>query len=165
MLLKSLAQFLAHGKSQLSGGKFIFHWTIAPFGERNGNPLQRIPGTGEPDELPSMGSHRVGHDWSSSIAPWARKLFWLVCFIPCSQHSTWRINAYYLLNEWTDGSMRADKREQLAWWMIELLASNNVLQPLSKAKWLAKCLGTRVHPPGFQFWFYWFPDVYISLFL
>ena len=24
----------------------------------------RIPGTGEPDELPSMGLHRVGHDWS-----------------------------------------------------------------------------------------------------
>ena len=23
----------------------------------------RIPGTGEPDGLPSMGSHRVGHDW------------------------------------------------------------------------------------------------------
>ena len=23
----------------------------------------RIPGTGEPGELPSMGSHRVGHDW------------------------------------------------------------------------------------------------------
>ena len=22
----------------------------------------RIPGTGEPDRLPSMGSHRVGHD-------------------------------------------------------------------------------------------------------
>ena len=24
----------------------------------------RIPGMGEPGELPSMGSHRVGHDWS-----------------------------------------------------------------------------------------------------
>ena len=24
----------------------------------------RIPGTGEPGRLPSMGSHRVGHDWS-----------------------------------------------------------------------------------------------------
>ena len=24
----------------------------------------RIPGTGEPHGLPSMGSHRVGHDWS-----------------------------------------------------------------------------------------------------
>ena len=23
----------------------------------------RIPGTGEPGGLPSMGSHRVGHDW------------------------------------------------------------------------------------------------------
>ena len=26
----------------------------------------RIPGTGEPHGLPSMGSHRVGHDWGSS---------------------------------------------------------------------------------------------------
>ena len=28
----------------------------------------RIPGTGEPGELPSMGSHRVGHDWSDLAA-------------------------------------------------------------------------------------------------
>ena len=25
----------------------------------------RIPGMGEPGGLPSMGSHRVGHDWSN----------------------------------------------------------------------------------------------------
>ena len=35
-------------------------------GEGNGNPLQvlawRIPGIEEPGGLPSMGSHRVGHD-------------------------------------------------------------------------------------------------------
>ena len=35
---------------------------------QNGNPLQcsclRIPGTVEPDGLPSMGLHRVRHDWS-----------------------------------------------------------------------------------------------------
>ena len=32
----------------------------------------RIPGTGHPGGLPSMGSHRVGHDWSDSAAamPW-----------------------------------------------------------------------------------------------
>ena len=32
----------------------------------NGNPLLawRIPGAGEPGGLLSMGSHRVGHDWS-----------------------------------------------------------------------------------------------------
>ena len=28
----------------------------------------RIPGTGEPGGLPSMGSHRVGHDWSDLVA-------------------------------------------------------------------------------------------------
>ena len=35
---------------------------------------QRIPGTGEPGGLPSMGSHRVGHDWSdlaaAAVAKW-----------------------------------------------------------------------------------------------
>ena len=40
--------------------------THACIGEGNGNPLQyscwRIPGTEEPGGLPSMGSHRVGHD-------------------------------------------------------------------------------------------------------
>jgi len=28
----------------------------------------RIPGTEEPSGLPSMGSHRVGHDWSNLAA-------------------------------------------------------------------------------------------------
>ena len=28
----------------------------------------RIPGTGKPSGLPSMGPHRVGHDWSDLAA-------------------------------------------------------------------------------------------------
>ena len=28
----------------------------------------RVPGTGEPGGLPSLGSHRVGHDWSDLAA-------------------------------------------------------------------------------------------------
>ena len=32
----------------------------------------RIPGTGEPGGLPSMGSHRVGHDWSNLAAAAAK---------------------------------------------------------------------------------------------
>ena len=32
----------------------------------------RIPGTGEPRGLPSMGSHRVGHDWSEVATAAAR---------------------------------------------------------------------------------------------
>jgi len=34
----------------------------------------RIPGTGEPGGLPSMGSHRVRHDWSDSAAAAAYKI-------------------------------------------------------------------------------------------
>jgi len=43
-----------------------FHFSLSCIGEGNGNPLQcscmTIKGTGEPGGLPSMGSHRVGHD-------------------------------------------------------------------------------------------------------
>ena len=38
----------------------------------------RIPGTGEPGGLPSMGSHRVGHDWSDLAAAAAFSwIFWV----------------------------------------------------------------------------------------
>ena len=36
----------------------------------------RIPGTGEPGGLPSMGSHRVGHDWSDLAAAAAAAAAW-----------------------------------------------------------------------------------------
>ena len=43
-----------------------FHFSLSCIGEGNGNPLQRPclenPRDGEPGRLPSMGSHRVGHD-------------------------------------------------------------------------------------------------------
>ena len=43
-----------------------FHFSLSCIGEGNGNPLSvlawRIPGMGEPGGLPSMVSHRVGHD-------------------------------------------------------------------------------------------------------
>ena len=39
----------------------------------------RIPGTGKPGGLPSMGSHRVGHDWSDLAAATLRKF--INCFI------------------------------------------------------------------------------------
>ena len=38
----------------------------------------RIPGTGEPGELPSMGSHRVAHDWSDLAAAAAEVLSWVI---------------------------------------------------------------------------------------
>ena len=35
----------------------------------------RIPGTGEPGGLPSLGSHRVGHDWSDLAAATLKQRF------------------------------------------------------------------------------------------
>ena len=43
-----------------------FHFSLSRIGEGNGNPLQcsclESPRDEEPGGLPSMGSHRVGHD-------------------------------------------------------------------------------------------------------
>ena len=43
-------------------------------------PAWRIPGTAEPGGLPSMGSHRVGHDWSNlaAAAAFSPRLSWVV---------------------------------------------------------------------------------------
>ena len=57
-----------------------FHFSLSCTGEGNGNPLQcsclENPRDGEPSGLPSMGSHRVGHDWSD-LAPWKTVLIFL----------------------------------------------------------------------------------------
>ena len=44
----------------------------------------RIPGTGEPGGLPSMGLHRVRHDWSELAAAAAAYIMFIV-------HSAWSI--------------------------------------------------------------------------
>ena len=57
-------------RTQLSNFTFAFHFhALEKKMATHSNVLAwRIPGTGEPGGLPSMGSHRVGHDWSDSAA-------------------------------------------------------------------------------------------------
>ena len=49
-----------------------FYFSLSCIGEGNGNPLQcsclENPRDEEPGGLPSMGSHRVGHNWSDLAA-------------------------------------------------------------------------------------------------
>ena len=49
-----------------------FHFSLLCIGEGNATHSSvlawRIPGTGEPGGLPSIGSHRVGHYWSDLAA-------------------------------------------------------------------------------------------------
>ena len=51
-------------------------------GEGNGTHSSvlawRIPGTGEPGGLPSVRSHRVGHDWSDLAAAAAAAAMWQI---------------------------------------------------------------------------------------
>ena len=42
----------------------------------------RIPGMGEPGGLPSMGSHRVGHDWGDLAAAAAPSTYHPLHFLP-----------------------------------------------------------------------------------
>ena len=54
-----------------------FYFSLSCIGEGNGNPLQcsclENPRDREPGGLPSMGSHRVGHDWSDLAAAAAQE--------------------------------------------------------------------------------------------
>ena len=50
----------------------------------------RVPGTGVPGGLPSVGSHRVRHDWSdlaAAAAVWV--YFWVLHFLPLMGVSVW----------------------------------------------------------------------------
>ena len=58
---------VAKSQTRLSDFTFSFHFHALEkeMATHSSVLAWRIPGTGEPGGLPSMGSHRVGHDWSS----------------------------------------------------------------------------------------------------
>ena len=57
-------QGVAKSRTQMSGFTFtfFFHALEKEMATHSGVLAWRIPGTGEPGGLPSMGLHRVGHD-------------------------------------------------------------------------------------------------------
>ena len=59
---------------------FYFHALEKKMATHSSVLAWRIPGMGEPGGLPSMGSHRVGHDWSNLAA--AAALVFLYCLSP-----------------------------------------------------------------------------------
>ena len=75
---------VAKSRTRLSDFTFTFHFHALgkEMATHSSVLAWRIPGTGEPDGLPSMGSHRVGHDWSNLAAAatvretWVQPLGW-----------------------------------------------------------------------------------------
>ena len=70
----------------LAPGTFHFHALEKEMATHSSILAWRILGTGEPDGLPSMGSHRIRHDWSNAAAAaaarkpgplcWEFRCFW-----------------------------------------------------------------------------------------
>ena len=63
-------QGIAKSRERLSDFPFTFHFHASEkeMATHSSVLACRIPGMGEPGGLPSMGSHRVGHDWSDLAA-------------------------------------------------------------------------------------------------
>ena len=61
---------VSKSRKRLSDFLFTFHFPALEneMATHSSVLAWRIPGTGEPGGLPSMGSHRVGHDWSDLAA-------------------------------------------------------------------------------------------------
>ena len=67
---KAAVHRVAEGRTWLSDFTFTFHFHALEKERATHSSILawRIPGTGETDGLPSIGSHRVGHDWSDLAA-------------------------------------------------------------------------------------------------
>ena len=68
---------VAESRTRLSDFTFTFHFHALEeeMAAHSSTLAWRIPGTGEPGWLPSMGSHRVGHDWSDIAAAVAAYIY------------------------------------------------------------------------------------------
>ena len=68
---------VAEGRTRLNDFTFTFHFHASEkeMATHSSVLAWRIPGTGGPGGLLSMGSHRVGHDWSDLAAAAASTLF------------------------------------------------------------------------------------------
>ena len=80
---KAAVHGVAEGQTQLSDFTFTFHFHALEkeMATHSSVLAWRIPGTGEPGGLPSMGLHRVGHD-SSDLAA-ATTLAFICCLFFC----------------------------------------------------------------------------------
>ena len=84
---------VAKSRTRLSVFTFTFHFHALEkeMATHSRVLAWRIPGTADPGGLPSMGSHRVGHDWSdlaAAAAGTSYKWNYTVFIILCLTHFT-----------------------------------------------------------------------------
>ena len=88
---------VAKSPTRLSDFTFTFHFHALEkeMATHSSVLAWRIPGTGEPDGLPSMGLHRVGHDWSDLAAAAA------AAAVLQSKHREYSANSLTRSFQWT----------------------------------------------------------------
>ena len=82
---------VAQSQTWLSDFAFTFHFHAMEkeMATHSSVLAWRIPGTGEPGGLPSLGSHRVGHNWNDLAELISNfQLFWKGIYKLCNQDST-----------------------------------------------------------------------------
>ena len=81
---KAAVHGVAEGQTWLSDFTFTFHFHALEKERATHSSVLawRIPGTGKPGGLPSMGLHRVGHDWSDLAAAEDSKEIFAFTFSP-----------------------------------------------------------------------------------
>ena len=83
---KAAVHGVAEGWTWLSDFIFTFHFHALEkeVATHSSVLAWRIPGMGEPGGLPSMGSHKVGHDWSDLAAALTEKIWFYINCNSCS---------------------------------------------------------------------------------
>ena len=98
---------VAEGRTWLSDFTFTFHFHALEkkMATHSSVLAWRIPGMGEPGELPSIGSHRVGHNWSDLAAAAAAAMkLWPKCscnFLGssvCARRLFWQYYFYHTMD-------------------------------------------------------------------
>ena len=82
---KAAVHGVAEGRTRLSDFTLTFHFHALEkeMATHSSVLAWRIPGTGELGGLPSMGSHRVGHDWGDLAAEELNKFYFKISVFPC----------------------------------------------------------------------------------
>ena len=102
--ISSSASFLLYSPSRMATCSSVLAW--------------RIPGTGEPAGLPSMGSHRVEHDWSNWAASKQTENF--LIYLKNKSKLFPKICRFWLINYFLPTSVKHDTLK-MYWHKWELL--------------------------------------------
>ena len=103
---KAAVHGVAEGRTRLSDFTFIFHFHAweKEMATHSSVLAWRIPGTGEPCGLLSMGLHRVGHDWSDLAAAAAVSCWYYILIILKFQLKSLvnvlQMNIFSVSNKW-----------------------------------------------------------------